>query len=215
MKPAATGLRTALALLGGCLFPLSAVAQDVCSFDDWAWHSANGKAEDYQSVVITRDELSRAQHHPTLPCSVCKEDQVEITLSNGVSVEVCHILAEPIEMALEETLASGFPIETLKGYRVGRTRGPLDERGLRTEYSNHSFGLALDVNADANGLYDRCVEWGPECRLRRGGHWAPNNPHSITRDNGPYLFLEQAGLKWGGELQGRQKDFMHFSPTGG
>jgi len=26
--------------------------------------------------------------------------------------------------------------------------------------------------------------------------------------------IEDIGLKWGGEIDGKRKDFMHFSPTG-
>ncbi len=117
-------------------------------------------------------------------------------------------------MALEASLEQGFPIATLTGYRVGRTRGPLDARGLRTQYSNHSLGVAIDINAETNGLYDRCVEWGPHCRLRIGGKWDPHNSLSITRGRAPHTHMEAVGFKWGGELTGRQKDFMHFSLTG-
>jgi len=149
-----------------------------------------------------------------LVLSAAREDQSKITLSNGVSVEVCHILAHNIEMALEETLQSGFEIQSLKGYRVGRTRGALDERGLRTEYSNHSFGIAVDINAEANGLYGECYEWGPHCRLRIGGEWHPRNPLSIVEGNAPHRHFTDIGMLWGGSLEGRQKDFMHFSLTG-
>jgi hypothetical protein len=158
--------------------------------------------------------LSDAQQHPTLHCSICREDQADITLSNGLTVQVCAIVAGRIERALEDSLNAGFQIQTLTGYRVGRTRGALNERGLRTKYSNHSFGVAIDVNANANGLYGRCVEWGPECRLRRGGQWDPQNPLSISPDKDIYYLMKHAGFHWGGELNGRQKDFMHFSLTG-
>jgi len=207
-------LRSTFGALVICLLANTAHADDVCSFEDWAWHSERKQAQDYQTIHTTRDQLRDNQRHPELPCSVCREDQSKITLSNGVSVEVCHILAQDIEMALEETLQSGFEIQSLKGYRVGRTRGALDERGLRTEYSNHSFGVAVDINADANGLYDRCVEWGPECRLRVGGEWDPRNPLSVVEGNAPHRHMTEIGLLWGGALEGRQKDFMHFSLTG-
>lgn len=202
------------ALLGGTFYPAAATADNICSFTDWAWHSEEERAVDYQDIRTTRDRLKPAQRHPTLHCSVCKEDQAEVTLSNGLNVSVCAILAEDIERALERSLASGFEVKSLSGYRVGRTRGPLDNSGLRTEYSNHSFGVAIDVNADANGLYDRCEVWGQSCRLRRGGHWDPNHPLSISRDKDIYHVFRAAGFQWGGELNGRQKDFMHFSLTG-
>lgn len=194
--------------------PATAQGSETCTYTDWAWHSAEGRAVDYQSVRTDRAALTPSQRHPDLPCSICSEDQVEINLSSGDSVKVCHILAPAINAALEEALDAGFPLHTITGYRVGRTRGPLNARGLRTEYSNHSFGLAIDVNAESNGLYDRCVDWGPDCRLRRRGSWQPNDPRSVTPDSPAYRALTDAGLKWGGELEGRQKDFMHFPLRG-
>jgi len=208
-------LKTAMvALLGGVVFSGPAKAQDVCTFEDWAWHSEEARAKTYKTVRSTRDRLTPAQHHPTLPCSICREDQTDVRLSNGAKVTVCKFIASDIHGALEEAIEAGFPIETLKGYRVGRTRGPLDDRGLRTVYSNHSYGLAVDVNSEANGLYDRCVSWSPKCRLRHGGEWDPDNPLSVTRGSVLYDALTNRGFHWGGELAGRQKDFMHFSLTG-
>ena len=196
------------------LTPSAALADDICTYTDWAWHSAEGRAEDFNTVNTRRSELSPEQRHPDLPCSICREDQVEITLSTGDSVTVCHVIAPAVDAALERAVASGFPIESLTGYRVGRTRGPLDARGFRTLYSHHSFGLAIDVNAETNGLYDRCVTWGPSCRLRRGGAWRLGNRSSIRPDGPAYRAMRDIGLKWGGELEGRQKDFMHFSLAG-
>lgn len=168
----------------------------------------------FQSVKLPREDLSADQQHPDLPCSVCREDQETLTLSNGMNVTVCRVLAGRFERALEDTLESGFQIQTLTGYRVGRTRGPLNDLGLRTQYSHHSFGVAIDINAAANGLYSHCVVWDADCQLRRGGPWNPNNPLSIVPTKDPYLAFDSYGFLWGGELEGRQKDFMHFSLTG-
>ena len=94
------------------------------------------------------------------------------------------------------------------------TRGPTDAEGLRTAFSNHSFGVALDVNAELNGLYDRCPSFGPDCRLLLGGRWQPDAPGGLSADSAVVEALREAGLRWGGEIAGKQKDFMHFSPTG-
>jgi len=64
-------------------------------------------------------------------------------------------------------------------------------------------------------VLDRCFEWGPDCRLRIGGEWNPRNPLSISEGSAPHHHLTDIGLHWGGALEGRQKDFMHFSLTGG
>ena len=70
------------------------------------------------------------------------------------------------------------------------------------------------VNAGLNGLYDRCTEFSGSCRLIRGGEWRPSAPGGISPDAPLYEELTGIGWRWGGELSGRQKDFMHFSLTG-
>lgn len=198
-----------------CALVFSAIpaAAQQCSFTDWAWHSQQARAVNYREVVTTRDALTPEQSHPDLPCSVCREDQVEIRVG-GTSTLICKVIAEEVNEALNRAVAEGFPISKIIGYRVGRTKGSLDQDGLRTQYSHHSFGLAIDVNPDQNGLYDRCLSFGENCRLRRGGAWHPSAPESITPQKPIYHYMRDAGLKWGGELRGRQKDFMHFSLGG-
>jgi len=36
----------------------------------------------------------------------------------------------------------------------------------------------------------------------------------LKQDQAIVKELVNSGLKWGGEIKGWQKDFMHFSPTG-
>jgi hypothetical protein len=95
--------------------------------------------------------------------------------------------------------------------------------GLRSEWSNHSFGTALDINADHNGLYRSCdvaevsESTIDECRLGVGGEWNPGeNPRvTVTRDSVVYReFTDRVGWRWGGEIEGSTKDMMHFSPDG-
>jgi hypothetical protein len=49
----------------------------------------------------------------------------------------------------------------------------------------------------------------------RGGAWQPGvDPYSLSADGIVVRELQNLGFRWGGEIAGRQKDFMHFSPTG-
>ena len=161
-----------------------------------------------------RAALSPDLIHPDYPCSVCKEDQIEIRLDDVAPFKVCHILADDIEAVLRDAQYNGFEINEVTGYRVGRSKGPLDARGRRTQYSYYSFGVAIDVNAQQNGLYGNCVKFSGACQLRRGGPWHPARPGTITPGDPIYDGLTDIGLRWGGEIAGRQKDFMHFSPSG-
>ena len=94
------------------------------------------------------------------------------------------------------------------------TRGKVDAESNRTQFSNHSFGIALDINDEQNGLYGQCFSFGPQCKLRKGGPWRPDQFASLVEDGDIVQSMKALGFKWGGEIQGRQKDFMHFSPTG-
>ena len=112
-------------------------------------------------------------------------------------------------------MLQGEKINSVVGYRVGRTRGGVDAQGNRTGFSNHSYGVAIDINTEHNGLYINCVEFGPQCQLSRGGSWRPlQDPYSLLKDGQIVKMFKRTGFKWGGEIKGQQKDFMHFSLTG-
>lgn len=106
------------------------------------------------------------------------------------------------------------PLREVTGYRVGMTRGEIDATGNHTGFSNHSFGVALDVNAEQNGLYENCINFDSSCRLVMGGQWHPRQTFSLTKDSVIVLEFKRNGFLWGGEIPGQQKDFMHFSLTG-
>src|SRR5690606_34129919 len=135
-------------------------------------------------------------------CSVCLEDQVEIALVEGEPFRICRAVAKEVRMAMERAIARGFVVDTVVAYRVGRSKGALDAQGRRTEYSNHSFGLAIDVNADRNGLYDRCTAFSGDCRLIQGGPWRPGEAGGISPETALYEEMTAIGWRWGGELEG-------------
>ncbi len=189
-------------------------AEKLCHYSTYQWNSQQKKAVNFKQVVIPYRQLSKQQIDPLTGCSVCREDQEWINVGQLKPVLVCRRLASDLEKTLNQLLQSGQPIFKLVAYRVGMSRGPLDENGNRTQFSNHSFGIAIDINDEQNGLYDQCIEWSDKCRLIKGGNWEPRQVGSLTWDHPIVIQLKKLGLKWGGEIQGKQKDFMHFSPTG-
>ena len=204
-------------LLAGLLAPLPARADATpatCTYTTYRWSVPLKRAVDRHLVRHPYAGLTPAEIDPVSGCSVCEEDQVEITVAQLPPVQLCRKLAPEIGATLQRLAASGVPILSLTGYRVGMTRGPVDAAGLRTVFSNHSFGVALDVNAEVNGLYDNCLSFGPGCRLLLGGRWQPDAPGGLRTDGPVVAALRSAGLRWGGEIAGKQKDFMHFSVTG-
>jgi len=127
---------------------------------------------------------------------------------------VCKVFAPVVRKTLLNLIQQGEPIYEVVGYHVGRTRGKIDVDGNRTKFSNHSYGIAIDINPQLNGLYDHCVRFGPNCRLIRGGPWRPGQPGTLTSESPIVKAMKAAGFRWGGEIEGNQKDFMHFSITG-
>lgn len=189
-------------------------AQDICSYQTWAWDTHSRKAVNHEVVHKPYSDISADEVDAYTGCSVCEQDQQEISVAPLKPFKMCWVLASQVEEALRHLLVTGEPITEVVGYRVGLTRGPVDAAGLRTRFSNHAFGIALDINPQANGLYENCVEFGESCRLIRGGEWFPGQPGSISADGAIVAGFDRIGLRWGGEISGRQKDFMHFSPDG-
>ncbi len=186
-----------------------------CSYDTYRWNVEQRKAVEYSHVSHPYSELSAEEIDPGTGCTVCTEDQVELRVSTLPPFRVCRKLATDIEQAMEQLVQQGELINEVVGYRVGKTRGDVDAHGNRTRFSNHSYGIALDINPKQNGLYANCIEFGPQCRLIKGGPWLPDaTPLSLRPDGRTVAAMRSIGLKWGGEIKGKQKDFMHFSISG-
>lgn len=185
-----------------------------CSYNTYEWNTLEKKAINYRQIIKPYAEISDEEKDEVTGCSVCEEDQMTLVVENLKPFKMCRYVAEEIESLLVGLLASGIPIVEVTGYRVGKTRGEVDDEGNRTVFSNHSFGTAIDLNAQSNGLYDQCISFDHRCRLIRGGEWYPDRETS-WKSGGPVVTgFKSIGYRWGGEIQGWQKDFMHFSPTG-
>ena len=185
-----------------------------CTYRTYSWNAAARRAEAMQEVRKAYADVTVEERDATTGCSVCEEDQVEVAVPGIAPFRVCQLVAARVERAVRTAVANGAVVRTVSGYRVGLTRGDVDAAGRRTGFSNHSFGIAVDVNEATNGLYDRCETFGPQCRLLRGGAWRPGEPGTITADGAIVAAFKAEGFAWGGAIAGRQKDFMHFSPSG-
>ena len=200
-----------------CLFLLFQVVRadgPTCSYSTYKWNTHARQAVDYRTVRRPYSQLRPEEIDAGTGCTVCEEDQVEIDLPGIRPFRVCRLLEHEIRRAFFNAIQSGEVIRSVVGYRVGMTRGDVDSNGNRTRFSNHSFGIAIDINEQQNGLYDRCISFGATCRLRRGGPWIPGRAGSLGPDSPIVQEFKRIGFNWGGEIEGRQKDFMHFSPSG-
>ncbi len=200
--------------IAALLWPWGLVRAGNCSYNTWEWNTLARRSENHRQVVKARADLTPEEKDPSSDCTVCGEDQTRIEVEGIPTFKVCQLYVERFREAVREIVKAGWKIESVSAYRVGRSRGPVDEKGLRTQFSNHSFGTAIDINAEHNGLYANCFKFGPGCKLIRGGEWDQGHPRSITKASVVYKTLLKYGWKWGGEIAGKQKDFMHFSLSG-
>lgn len=185
-----------------------------CTYSTYKWNVRQRKAVEYKRVHHSYKKLAPYEIHKDTGCTVCEEDQVEIAVPGINRFKVCKRFAGKVEKSLRKLKLQNQPITTVVGYRVGMTKGNIDHQGNRTQFSYHSFGIALDINPERNGLYENCFIFGPQCGLIKGGSWHPNQTGSLTNDSPIVTELKSIGFKWGGEIEGKQKDFMHFSPSG-
>lgn len=185
-----------------------------CTYETWDWDTRTKKSINHRKIQKEKANLTKEERGDISGCTVCSEDQVEVQLPHLPGFKVCKVFEEKIIRAIKKSQAEKFPIQSIVGYRVGKSKGPMNAQGQRTEFSNHSFGTALDFNSERNGLYDSCLQFSPQCRLIRGGEYQGHLPGTITRDTVLYKAMLAEGFLWGGEIKGKQKDFMHFSITG-
>jgi D-alanyl-D-alanine carboxypeptidase len=186
----------------------------ICSYESFNWNVRLHRAVNIQLISHPYAELQPEEVDAATGCTVCMEDQQLLQVGDLPPFHVCRKLAAGIKLRLEQLLAEGQPVIEVVAYRPGRTRNPLDNAGNRTGFSNHAYGAAIDINRSYNGLYDRCTRFGPTCRLLQGGHWLPGRPGTLMLDSPIVAGMKEEGFRWGGEIEGDQKDFMHFSLTG-
>jgi len=202
---------------------------ETCTYKTYQWSTTQRKSVNRKTVKKQYSDLVAEEKGPDFEksgCTVCEEDQVEVAVEGLPVIKVCKYYAPQVLEALTALQADKtFRIQELVGYRCGQTRGRIVD-GLRTQFSNHSFGTAVDINARTNGLYRRCDLKGKvptvakdieRCKKGIGGEWNPkkNRRTTITPSSKAYeLFTTLVGWKWGGEIPGRTKDFMHFSVDG-
>lgn len=203
-----------LALYSSAICAEPMVQPQTCTYETFNWNVRLQRPVNIHTVTHAYSELTPEETDPQTGCTVCQEDQRLMQVGNLKPFLVCNKIADAVRDTLERLLSAGETVLEITAYRPGRTRNPLDVDGNRTGFSNHAYGAAVDINRAMNGLYDNCVQFGPECRLIQGGHWIPGNPGVLDRNTPIVRGMMEAGFRWGGEIAGKQKDFMHFSFTG-
>lgn len=117
----------------------------------------------------------------------CKGTIKTVVLSNGVKLPVRQEIAELVGLLCEQTMKRGYRLVPgwCWGYACRKIRGS-------NSWSNHAWGLAVDLNAPKNPMSSRLITDMPD--------WMP-------------VMWKSYGFRWGGDYRGR-KDAMHYEFTG-
>lgn len=185
-----------------------------CTYEVYNWNIHKKRAVNFAKVERPYAELKAEEKDPSTGCTVCLEDQELVKVGELPPFYACRKVSGTLRTVLEKLIARGEPVLEVTAYRPGRTRNPLDKEGNRRGFSNHAYGAAVDINRSRNGLYENCASFGRGCRLIQGGAWKPGARGTLTGDSAIVKEMKAAGFKWGGEIEGLQKDFMHFSLEG-
>lgn len=198
-----------------------------CVYTTYQWDVARKRAAQHRKIDKPYREVTSDERDPLEPrCTPCRGDQTQIDPSRLGFAQVkpflvCWAYAQQVEQALRSIAeAKDFDLREVIGWRVGRTRGAV-VNGLRTGWSNHSFGTAVDINAAYNGLYAGCdvnlddPKQIRRCQLRVGGAWNPAGRARLSVTTGGSVYKAfTAFWKWGGQIRGDIRDLMHFSING-
>ena len=208
-------LMSVVGITPGVLLAEEAPAPPVtCTYDSYNWNIHKKRAVNMKKVVHPYLELKAEEKDPETGCTVCLEDQEQVKVGQLEPFYACRKISGGVRAALEKLIAEGEPVLEVVAYRPGKTKNPLDKNGNRTGFSNHAYGAAVDISRSKNCLYDNCYKFGRGCRLIQGGAWKPGAKGSLSGDSAIVRGMKAAGFKWGGEIEGKQKDFMHFSASG-
>lgn len=166
------------------------------------YYQWDSKAEGMYDRVS--EQYDRIAANPCQEAAQAEMTWVEIPvwrLKNGqkmpdtTKVQVMSSIADEVREVFTEIYngPEQFPISSVGGFAW---RG----NGLG---SNHSAGLSIDINPDANPQ----VAWDGTVLV--GGKWEPGtNPYSIGRDSDVVKAFGKHGWGWGAAFG--TKDYMHF-----
>lgn len=169
---------------------------------DAKYYKWDSRTEEYIGKV--QEQYSRIYTNPTAAAAAAEMVWVDIPvwrLRNGqkvadtTRVQVLSSIADEVKEIFTEIYngPEQFPINSIGGY-AWRSNGL---------GSNHSAGLAIDINPDQN----------PQVRedgtVLVGNKWEPGvNPYSIGRDSDVVKAFGKHGWGWGAAFN--TKDYMHF-----
>jgi hypothetical protein len=179
---------------------------EACRIPDFVWEGdvpIGAAPVDGQCMMSFRSESTARGYMHNIPIQVWRMTGNGQRQSHSTSIELQACLVSKTKAAFEAIYndPNKPPINSIGGFTWRNIQG------TRT-LSNHSFGLAIDLNPDQNGMYERG-------RITAGGAWRPCpssgcSPLSFPANGTVVRAFKAQGMGWGGEWRSK-KDYMHFS----
>ena len=184
-------------------------------YEQWKQHHTEGTASSVAFAHGSAAEKVKGLYPNGIPMTKQQAESylitinVPITNKNGTKgskgVRVHRAIAQDVYNACLAAQNSGFKIYDIGGYRTFGTDTAGRTGGL--SYSQHCYGLAVDINPTENGQFKNG---------RATGNWfydPGNNEYSIQSNSTLVKTFKALGWGWGGEWNS-SKDYMHFSFMG-
>ncbi len=184
-------------------------------YEQWQQHHTEGTASSIAFAHGSAEEKVRGLFPNGIPTTREQAESylvtinVPITNKNGTKgnrgVRVHRAISQDVYNACQAAQNAGFKIYDIGGYRTFGTDTAGRSGGL--SYSQHCYGLAVDINPTENGQFKNG---------RATGNWfydPGNNEYSIQSNSTLVTTFKSLGWGWGGEWNS-SKDYMHFSFMG-
>ena len=184
-------------------------------YQEWQQHHTSGSTSSVAYAHASAEEKVKGLFPNGAPQtreqaeSYLTTINVPITSKDGTKgtrgVRVHRAIAQDVYNACVAAQNSGFKIYDIGGYRTFGTDTAGKSGGL--SYSQHCYGLAVDINPTENGQFKNG---------RATGNWfydPGGNEYSIQANSILVTTFKSMGWGWGGEWHS-SKDYMHFSFMG-
>ena len=184
-------------------------------YQEWQQHHTSGTTSSVAYAHASAEEKVKGLFPNGVPQtreqaeSYLTTINVPITSKDGTKgtrgVKVHRAIAQDVYNACVAAQNSGFKIYDIGGYRTFGTDTAGKSGGL--SYSQHCYGLAVDINPTENGQFKNG---------RATGNWfydPGGNEYSIQANSILVTTFKSMGWGWGGEWNS-SKDYMHFSFMG-
>lgn len=174
----------------------------------------NTPGSESSGTISSRTELKLRKYFPSGVPTTASEMQpylvsidAPITKKDGTKttkkISVHKDIKDQVLDVLQKAQDSGFKVYDVAGYNFRNVTGST------TSLSQHSYGLAIDINPDENYY----IKYSTGATV--GKYWKPGeDEYSLPVDGIVVTTFKSYGWEWGGNWSSI-KDYMHFSAAGG